>query len=399
MQIDCDRPMKTAYKEVFDDLSDEFLEYASNAFPQVLLEHDIWAHPQTCRFLEEMFAMEVTGLTIPSMLEVDAWINKHGHQVCKRLGILPNVVVIDYVKEQVSTYHAASYRLRQSLGGKRIALHKKQVHPMLGIEFSGLLEIDDTIFVSIHESVRSQYAYMHHRIASCFDTRKRVLVHEYVYKTSETPMEMAPSRNPTTIGKNLWDFARQLAQTANIKIGNMFCVFDLEWNNQDPKTRFTEGDIVDAHFQELHAGWIMHTGTIKPPAAMGDLTPFLQDHGYTTDILQGSADSIDTLRRKLQVLMACSDRCIFSAYSGVNSDILVLQSYDIFLDNYIDAMILLTGGRSMSLVKLHAMVFGTTFDAHSAWADTTALINLMRTRTVTYVKAASLLDTLKTMQV
>lgn len=222
------------------------------------------------------------------------------------------------------------------------------------------------------------------------------MVHEYVYNTTETSMALTPISSSVDRGIKLWNFASRLAYEANRRITGMLCVFDLEWNSNDAKSRYTEGQIVDAHFEEMHTGWILHSGTINPYPEISTLSPFLQEHGYTIDMLSQSTCTLDEFRQKLHFAAAITENCIFSAYNGVNADMNILHWQGIYLGPYLDASLLLNGGKSIGLSKLYHSIFNASFDAHNAWSDTRALLDIMHHKRVTYDKAKKIWDVIKT---
>jgi len=401
-KIDETRPQLASFTEVFEQLEDEFIKEASGVFPVVVLEHDIWTQRSSCLVLEEMFAMQVAGCSRVPMLEVDHWLRIYGKQTCKQHHIEPDTINMEYIRENIGIYHSAAFRLTSTLGihhTRLTRLHAQHRHNMLNLDFSALLQIgEDTAFVSIHECNRPEHAYMYHRMASCFDPRNRLMVHEYVHKLAETSMDISPTTTATESGTSLWGFASQIAFIANRPISNMFCVFDLEWHNNDPKTRYTDGQIVDAHFEEIQTGWVIHSGTIRPYPAITNLSPFLLDHGYTLELLARSENNLENLRQRIHHLVAISDNCLFSAYNGINADMNILHHQGIYLPRYLDSTFILTGGKSISLSNLYTSQCGTTFIAHTARADSMALLTLLRNRGATYETVNQVWETLMTMQ-
>ena len=395
-KIDGSRGQLNTFRDVFSTFDDEFLVGVNRCIPASRIEQNIWGNRASFVILEEMFTMAISGMRAPPMLEVDHWLQKHGESTCARHGIpLPDVSV-HFLKEKVVDYHHAASRMLHQLAPRasEVRFHTTYTHPKLGIDFTSMFEMDGVVFVSIHECPKPEFSMLYHTIGAAFDPRKRMFVHEYVFRLTDTDLVFTLA-HPAERGALLWDIAARIALNSNRTIKGLLFAFDLEWNNPDTKTRYQKGTIVDAHFEDVSTGWVLHTGTINPQEAIADLTPFLLNHGYSNETLLDSRCTIGQLKDKIDYGLRITDGCIFTAFNGVNGDLNILRAQGIHLPRYVDASFLLTGGVSQSLLKLYEAVFGSSFDSHRAWSDTVALIELIKHKNTSYEQVRLIWDTIK----
>jgi hypothetical protein len=302
--------------------------------------------------------------------------------LCKR--IAPDIVDFDvvFVEQQAPRYLRSARLLRDRAGTAPIALHQRWQHPALGISFSVSLTIGYTAYVSIYDTRRSEYAYLYHMLAQAFDVRARVLINEAVNESALTDLTLPHGSTPFYRSQVLWMLAETLARAANIRMAGIVLVFDLEWSNPNLKTRYTQGVIVDAHFEDLTYGWVPFSGLVRVPAKT-KLTPFLLEHNYNIKDINQNGVGVAELRDKVRMLHNICEKPLFSAFGGINSDKLVLETNFIYIDFFLDSCLFLTAGRLISLAAIYFDEFGESFSAHNAASDTTALLRIIRHRGIT----------------
>jgi hypothetical protein len=281
----------------------------------------------------------------------------------------------------VASYVRAARGMRKKIGSQNITLSPEVVHPLTHMRFRVPLTVDGVAYVSMHAVERRQHAHLYHKLAALMDPRRRVSISQVVFGTPPLQTELADrgTLGPHSNATYRWRMVHALAIVANIRISNMVVGFDLEWNNNDPRTRFLSGVIVDAHFHEISTGWVIFSGYLQVPHDTR-LSKFLLEHGYTVEALRQRGQSPETLKARLADLAVVTEHPLFVAYSGINSDINVLYNNNIHLDAYVDASVALNGGRSVALITLYRREFGEEFSAHGAAADTIAMIRLLKHR-------------------
>lgn len=378
--IDPSKPTTPKFNDVFNSISTGTLEQISTYFVHNHNDPDeVHAPRESILILEAIWVLEVAGLQVTSTSNLETWVAVHGHEVLEPYGL--HVINVDenFLYTHINAYLECARKLTQSVGNQKILVGAKYTHPMTHLEYVVPLQIDNVAYVSMHDIPRRALAHVYHNIAAFSDPRERVSISSVVFNFS--PLSFKLRHQDVDFGSLAWRVVHMLATKSNIKIDNMVLGFDLEWNNLDSETRFRQGMLVDAHFEDLTAGWVVYSGMLQVPPETR-LSKFLLDHNYTVTKLNTRGNPQQHLKTRLRELFAVAHKPIFIAYGGINSDIYVLNHNDIFLPHYIDGHIILNAGKFISLFDLHHREFGENFSNHSASSDAVAMLRLLRKRGV-----------------
>ena len=339
-----------SFKDIFPLIPDHSLDTIALSFD---MDPPIDVHQPTLCLLEELFCHTVSGFGVP-----EDWLYK-------REEVLGTVDRGYYYKHRDRFIAAAQGTLPSPV---RIGPHFE--HPRLGVTFEGCVQIGGFVYASLTQREGMRRAYLEQRLIALFDPTPRRIIYDYVFGSE---VSLLPEIG-TDCGALAFLVTKLIVAVSNIRLKDLVVCFDLEWNTNGPDTT-----IIDAHFMELSTGWTVFSRYFCVPDSI-ELSSFLIDHNYSVEKLNANGTTIRQLRVAISELENISESILFTAYSGIDTDINILRKEYVYLQNYLDASIPISGGRKIALSKLHINTTGHGFDAHSAASDTQALVRILQVR-------------------